>query len=148
MKNPQSDSPPKPGVNIYIPPKLASALLALLIGSGAGVLGGFKWLNGSDSDESSHTSDLENREQNYNVRFESIESTQKVHTTKIGKLEKKTNDIQTVQHGDIARTEARRVTADIRDRHEREREYDRLVDLNLKRLKEKKPPCNDRRCRD
>ena len=148
MKNPQSDPPPKGGITVYIPPKVVSVMIALALGSGAGVLGGFKWLNGSPPDEDSHNSDVEHRDQDYDVRFQSIESTQTVHTTKIGALEEKTNDIQTVQHGDIARTEARRVTADIRNREEREREYDRLVILNIKRLKEKRPPCNTRRCRD
>jgi hypothetical protein len=150
MKNP-SDSPPKSGAWVYIPPKVLLVVVAVFLGSGAGVGGVTKFLNGSGDDKGSHKGDKGNSDEgnkNYNVRFQSIESTQKIHTQKIGALETKTNDIQTVQHGDIARTEARRLTEDIKNRDEREREYDRLVDLNIKRLKENDPPCSDRRCRD
>ncbi len=146
MKNPQSDPPPKGGITVYIPPKLASVLLALVIGSGAGVFGGFKLVNGSGDESDSHNSDVEYRDQDYNVRFESIEQTQTEHTEKIGALETKTEQIQTVQVEDIARTEARRVTADIRNRSERERQYDRIRSLNERRLKSNKPPCENLNC--
>lgn len=147
MRNP-SDSPPKPGVNIYVPPKVVLIAIAVFLGSGAGIGGVTKYLNGSGAENTGHTSDIENRKQNYNVRFQTIENTQTVHTTKIKLLDDKTNDIQRVQHQDIARTEARRVTEEIRNREEREREFDRLYDINMMRLNEKKPPCIDRRCRN
>lgn len=145
MKNP-SDSPPRAGVQIYVPPKLASVLIAVLIGTGVGGLGGVKWFNGSGAEGTGHISTHPNRNPDYDVRFQTFEDAQTVHTKKIGALEDKTEEIQSVQHKDIARQEARRLTKDIPNRERREREYDRLFGLNMSRLKGGREPCANLRC--
>jgi hypothetical protein len=64
----------------------------------------------------------------------------------IGEVQLDVNAIQKVQHQQYARDEARRVTAKIGSRSLREETYDRLVDLNLARLKNDKPPCANLDC--
>jgi len=54
--------------------------------------------------------------------------------------------VQTTQQRDVARTEARRLTEKIRDRDEREEAYDRLYELNLKRLQRNVDPCGTVNC--
>ena len=146
MKNPASDDKPKNGVQVYIPPKLASVILAVLIGTGAGSLGGLKLFNRSDGDKSSHNSTHMNRDEIFNVRFENIEKQQVEHTEKIAQLEETTQQIQDVQHQDIARAEARRVTKDLVNRRRRQEMEDRIYEVNLARLKKGEPPCLDRSC--
>jgi hypothetical protein len=149
MRNP-SDSPPKNGVQIYVPPKLASVLIAILLGAAGGGFGVTKLVNGSGADKQGKEPSKDNRNKRYNVRFEldNVKKTQGEHGVKIENLEKTTGEIQTVQHQNIARQDARRVTEKITNRDEREREFDRIYDLNMTRLKGKKPPCVDRRCRN
>lgn len=54
--------------------------------------------------------------------------------------------VQTVQHAQVSRGEARRITKDIDSRDERERAYDRLVGMSMRRLKNKKEPCLNLDC--
>jgi uncharacterized coiled-coil protein SlyX len=54
--------------------------------------------------------------------------------------------VQTTQQRDVARTEARRLTEKIRDREEREETYDRLYELNLRRLQRGSDPCGNVSC--
>lgn len=146
MKNPSPPATPKNGMTIYIPPKLAFLALAVLLGSGVGGLGVSKWFNGSGGDKKSHNSDALNRDEIFNVRFKAIEGTQQDHTKKIEELEETTSEIQTVQHKDIARTEARRVTKEIINKRRRREIEDRIYEINLGRLKKGKSPCLDRTC--
>ena len=53
----------------------------------------------------------------------------------------KIDAVQEVQQRQIARNESRRLTEKIANRTRREREYDRLYDLNMKRLKKGSDPC-------
>ena len=144
MKNKPSDPPKNGTIKIYIPPRLAIVAVALLLGSGVGGLGLSNILNGgadakTESKEPSGT---------FNVRFERLETGQAVNTQKIEKLDEQVGQIQAVQHSDISRTEARRMTEKISDRKKREKEYDRLVERNLKRLKKGQDPCQDLECVD
>lgn len=63
----------------------------------------------------------------------------KAVTTTVGKIE-------SAQTRDIARAEARRLTDDIANRKIAEREYDRLFELNLRRLGRGLDPCGTLAC--
>jgi uncharacterized protein HemX len=139
-------NPPKNGVQIYVPPKLAIVAIAIVIGSGAGGFGVSNLFNGSGTEEKGHRSDRKHRDREFNVRFKSIEATQTKHTEKIEELEETTGEIQSVQHKNIARTEARRVTESIINKRRRREIEDRIYEINLTRLKDKKSPCLDRTC--
>ena len=58
----------------------------------------------------------------------------------------KINAVQEVQQKQIARDESRRLTEKIANRRKREREYDRLYDMNMKRLKNGSDPCTSINC--
>lgn len=64
----------------------------------------------------------------------------------IGDIKVKVDDIQSVQHKQIARQEARRITSDIKNREKREAEYDRVLLLNLGRLRQGRDPCATLAC--
>lgn len=64
----------------------------------------------------------------------------------LDEIKKVVGEVQTVQHRQIAREEARRITCDIKNRRERERRYDTLLDLNLRRLSSGLEPCRTLTC--
>lgn len=68
------------------------------------------------------------------------------HDKAIHGVSEKLTSVQTVQHRQVARDEARRVTEPIKNRTERERTYDRLLDLNLKRLADGRDTCQTADC--
>jgi sortase (surface protein transpeptidase) len=70
----------------------------------------------------------------------------KQHGRVIGEVRIDIGEIQKVQHQQYARDEARRVTSSIKNRSLREQTYDRLVDLNLARLRNDKAPCANFDC--
>ena len=139
----QSDPPKNGTIKIYIPPRLAIVAGALLLGSGVGGLGISNILRSTDAKAESKEPSVKEQ---FNVRFERLETGQTVNTTKIERLEETTGEIQSVQHKNIARTEARRITDSIPNRKRREKEYDRLVERNLKRIKRGQDPCQDLDC--
>lgn len=69
-----------------------------------------------------------------------------VNEKSIVKIDFKLGQVQRTQHKDIARTEARRLTENIKDRTEREDKYDALLDLNISRLKKGEDPCSNLDC--
>lgn len=66
--------------------------------------------------------------------------------TKILDVAKVVSSVQTTQQRDVARNEARRLTEKIKEREERESTYDRLYELNLKRLQRGADPCGTISC--
>ena len=64
----------------------------------------------------------------------------------IGTVRVSIDAIQEVQHKQIAREEARRVTQKINNRQKREEAFDRVYDANMKRLKKGDDPCFNIRC--
>lgn len=64
----------------------------------------------------------------------------------IGTIRISLDAIQETQHKTIARQEARRVTQTISNRNKREEAYDRIRDINIKRLKKGDDPCLDLKC--
>jgi hypothetical protein len=69
------------------------------------------------------------------------------NTVSIGKITGVVEEVQETQHRDIARSEARRITSDVRDRAQRETLYDTLLGINLKRLKRGQDPCSNVDCK-
>lgn len=63
-----------------------------------------------------------------------------------GQVKFKLNAVQEVQHRQIARDEARRITGTIVNRRRRETEYDRVYNLNMKRLERGADPCSSLSC--
>jgi len=76
------------------------------------------------------------------------ENSKEIHEVKeiSGQVKFKLNAVQEVQHRQIARDESRRLTEKIRSRQRRENDYDRIYNLNIKRLKAGKDPCSDLSC--
>ena len=66
--------------------------------------------------------------------------------TKIEQVSRDIQSVQTIQQRDISRTEARRLTEKIGSRREREEQFDRLYELNLKRLGRNADPCGTLSC--
>ena len=64
----------------------------------------------------------------------------------IVEVKTKVDELQTVQHKQFARDEARRATEGIRNQNQRMEEYDRLVDINMKRLDRGADPCSTVNC--
>jgi hypothetical protein len=65
---------------------------------------------------------------------------------KIETVTKVVQSVQTIQQRDVSRNEARRLTENITSRAVREREYDRLYELNLNRLQRGSDPCGTVQC--
>jgi hypothetical protein len=140
-------SVPPNGIKLSINPKLAICL-ALIIGGGAGGASLGQLLFGADSknDFAKLNDNGATTKNDFDTRFQKIDTTLDTHTAQITEMDKQITEIQTVQHGDIARTEARRVTETITSRDRREKEYDRLTALNLHRLRDGKVPCSNLEC--
>jgi hypothetical protein len=136
------------GIKISISPKIL-AVIALLIGGGAGgiTLGQLFGIDSSAIIENSKSQAIKSKF-DFDSRFVKIDTTLSTHTEQIAEMDTQITEIQEVQHADIARTEARRITELIANREKRESEYDRLVAKNLIRLKEHKEPCGNLECTD
>jgi len=68
------------------------------------------------------------------------------NTGDIAEIRPLLKDVQAVQHKQVAREEARRLTSAIQGRAIREREYDRLVERNISRLRKGQDPCANLDC--
>jgi len=79
-------------------------------------------------------------------RFKRLKDDVAQNSKAIQGVKKTVGEIQSVQHKTFARDEAKRLTADIRERRRREKTYDWLVDRNLRRLRAGKDPCSTVNC--
>lgn len=70
----------------------------------------------------------------------------KSQDSRIEVVSKIITSVQTIQQRDVARTEARRLTEKIGNRKDREDTYDRLYELNLRRLGRGEDPCANVNC--
>ena len=145
MKAPSTPSP-KNDIVVNVPPKVAFIVLVVLLGSGGSLVGFTKALNGSGGDDSGHISDLKDRETKLNRRFEAVETAVRTNTDSIDNLELQLTAIQKVQHNDIARSEARRVTQGVTPQKKRQVLEDRIYQVNMTRLQKGDPPCLDLTC--
>ena len=69
-----------------------------------------------------------------------------VNDTAVKNLTQEVGGIKSVLSRDVARKEAHRLTDDIRDRRRSAFEYDRIFEMNLRRLAAGKDPCGTLEC--
>ena len=113
-----------------IPWKLIFSLLAV-VGVGGG--GSYVFMTGDQVEECVDRKAVEIEKH--------VESTYVKIDPTFNEVKNTINQVQTVQHAQISRDEARRITAPIDDREIREASYDRLVGMSMRRMKMKKEPC-------
>jgi hypothetical protein len=129
---------------------LLTALVVVL--GGGGTVGGLSLASKCDVDEHVQESADEieakqkARDDQMDVTLEQHAATIKTNGKVIAEVKIDVNAIQKIQHQQYARDEARRVTKDIIPRSRREKAYDSMVDLNLTRLDNGKPPCANLDC--
>ena len=134
-------------LKIQIPWKMIITIAAVLLGGGtvAGVtttLGGGEESSGLNVFRSEQTA----AHKLIDASLESASKRAEKQDEKIAGVAKVVGQVQITQQRDVARNEARRVTADISNRKEREAAYDRLYELNLKRLQRDADPCGTLSC--
>lgn len=126
---------------------IASALGIVL---GGGTLAGLATTVGVGSSVADDFSDFKNQQIVSHEQIEKAFTKQDDRATKqddkIEDINKVVTSVQTIQQRDIARNEARRITESIKDRREREEAYDRIYELNLKRLQRGMDPCATVNC--
>ena len=127
-------------------------LLGLVLASGGSIAGvsllpnGITFSPGETEEENVFQND---HKKTHEVIGETLEEHAKVLDEQgkvIGEVKYKIDEVQTVQHKQFARDEARRATEGIKDLAARIREYDRLVDINMKRLGRGNDPCSTINC--
>ena len=135
-------------LKIQIPWKLIITIMAVILGGGtvAGVtttLG----VGGSAKDELA-TFRVEQADAHSAIdrSFEDAGKRAEAQDAKIAEVAKVVGSVQATQQRDVARNEARRLTADIASRKDREAAYERLYELNLKRLQRDADPCGSLSC--
>lgn len=144
-----SDSiiPGKRAVYVHLNWKTLIMILAI-IGGGSGGLTAFQFVTEKDVDEriDKHTEKNEETTQQLQTLIEQNSQANARQDQVLGEVTFRLDAFQTVQNKSFARDEARRLTDEIQDRKDRERTYDRLVDINETRLSKGKDPCRDVRC--
>jgi hypothetical protein len=122
--------------------------LGLLLGSGT--IAGLTTTLGVGDSMASDFSSFKTEQATVHKHIEDTLFNQDERTTlqdnKIEGISKVISSVQTTQQRDVARNEARRVTEDIKNRAEREAAYDRIYELNLKRLQRGADPCSTVAC--
>ena len=131
--------------------KVIGAIAVVLLGGGGGTVA-WRFATEQYVDESI-VEQAQDAEVKQAARDEALDATLEHHEEQldkhgqvIGEVRIDISEIQQVQHQQFARDEARRVTKDIGPRARREEAYDRMVDLNLSRLRNGKPPCTNLDC--
>ena len=151
MDNPQS-----------LPPELANTIkigrwqnlinwksitLAITLLFGGGGIAAWDIVSKDDVQQKIDTSIMHYRAQE-DARHIRLDFTIEQQGSDLTAIKRRVEEVQSVQHKQIAREEARRLTCNIKNRLERERIYDALVDLNLKRLRNGGEPCQTLNCND
>ena len=136
------------GRGIAVSWKTVLAVLTVLLGGGGGGYAVRQYVTAGQVDQK-----IEAVKASENVRHEKLDRvvdglivTQEAQGTKLEQVSRTVGSIQAVQHRQIARDEARRVTKDIRSRNQREEAYDRIREVNLSRLKRGAEPCGSLEC--
>jgi hypothetical protein len=136
-----------PGDIKFTVPKKWLVVLAVAILGGGGITQALTDVLGIKRPEPQEIKDERRRKhKKENERFVKINMRLDTHTEQIKTLDVRQTKMLDVQNQDIARREARRVTEKIRNRRERERQYDVIFTRNVNRLKAGKPPCSDDIC--
>lgn len=133
-----------------IKPKTIMIVVAVLLTGGGGGAGVAAFDFCTESDVKKYVTEAKAVEDERHTVIDEKFEKQDVNIQKLGeniqKLGENIQSIQTTQIQEIARKEARRVTAVLKNRNKREDTYDRLLVQNLKRLKNGKNPCVNLAC--
>jgi hypothetical protein len=128
--------------------KMIVIVIAVLTGSGsiAGINllpDGMK-INGEDKGMKHAEHKVKHKE--IDTKLTEHTGTLKAQGEMIGEVKNTLGAVQTVQHKQFARDEAKRATEEISNPEKRMNEYDRLVDINLKRIGRGDDPCGSINC--
>lgn len=128
--------------------KTVFAMLVALLGGGSGGLAMFELGTESKVDQKlQQIKDVEStRHQSVSEKLDEHALILESHNKSIDKIDQGVDEIKLVQHKAVSRDEARRLTVDLEPRVIRERNYDRLVDINLRRLRAGRDPCSNLEC--
>ncbi len=139
--------PGRPAVYVHMSWKTILMILAVLV-TGGGSLTAFRFVTEKEVDKKIETHSTETNKTTEQLRTIIEQNTESNvrQDQMIGEVTFKLNAFQSVQHKTFARDEARRLTDEIDGRRDRERTYDRLVDVNEARLKVGKDPCRNISC--
>lgn len=138
----------KNGIKVTIRWKFIAAIVSTAVGA-LGVAGvtavvGVNFASATELSE--FKSDQDMQHSRINKTLEDQDTHAKAQDTRIEEISKTVSSVQTIQQRDVARNEARRLTEKIPKREEREETYDRLYELNLKRLQRGDDPCGSVSC--
>jgi len=127
--------------------KVLTAFLIVLFG-GSGTYAGIQLVTKENLDKAilSHEQRIEGKNKRQDIMIERNAADIVENGKVIGTIRISLDAIQETQHKSIARGEARRVTQKISNRAKREEAYDRIRDLNMKRLKKGQDPSLNLRC--
>lgn len=138
----------KNGIKVTIRWKLIAAIASAVLG-GVGIAGATTVVGvtfASADDVQAFKIDQDVQHSRINKSLDDQDAHAKAQDDRIADINKTVSSVQTTQQRDVARTEARRLTEKINNRLEREETYDRLYELNLKRLQRGDDPCGSIDC--
>ena len=132
---------------VRIPWNLVLVIAAMILGGGAGTFG-IQHVLGAAPAEELEAATISNEKEHANIKADlaaehviTVSNSDSIHV-----LSATVNKIESIQSRDVARKEARRLTDNIKDRVQAEKEFDRLFDLNLNRLSRGQDPCGTISC--
>lgn len=138
----------KNGIKVTIRWKLIAAIASAVLG-GVGIAGATTVVGvtfASADDVQAFKIDQDVQHSRINKSLDDQDAHAKAQDGRIADINKTVSAVQTTQQRDVARTEARRLTEKINNRIEREETYDRLYELNLRRLQRGEDPCGSISC--
>lgn len=129
---------------MYLNWKSITIVMALFLGGG-GSYTGFILLPG-DKIKGMIAASAQEIKASEDKRYKVLDSELAKYAKDLVTLTKIVKGMRRMQQTRWARDEARRITSPIRDRGKREEEYDRLVDLNMRRILHGEDPCQHLSC--
>jgi hypothetical protein len=136
------------GVSLKIRWKLIATVIGLLAGGGtiAGLSTRVGMTDGAAAEVEAFKGEQAAAHLTISESLEKQVAHAAVQDARIQDVTEVVRSVQVTQQRDVSRTEARRLTETIGNRKERERTYDRLYELNLKRLGRGADPCGTVSC--
>lgn len=136
------------GIKFKVRWRFLASVIGVLLGGGS--IAGLTAIVGTGTSVASDLKEFKFEQDARHIHIDSVLSEQDKHArmqdTKLADVSQAIISVQTTQQRDVARNEARRVTEYIKDRQTREREYDRVYELNLRRLQRGEDPCGNVNC--
>lgn len=136
------------GIKFKVRWRFLASVIGVLLGGGS--IAGLTAIVGTGTSVASDLKEFKFEQDARHIHIDSVLSEQDKHArmqdTKLADVNQAIISVQTTQQRDVARNEARRVTEYIKDRQTREREYDRVYELNLRRLQRGEDPCGNVNC--